>query len=41
MDLLFESLLRLVRRNPLYLTVVPFWPLHDRAWLKHQLARAD
>ncbi len=38
-DLLFESLLRLIRRNPLYLAVIPFWLLRGRAWLKHQLAR--
>ena len=38
-DLLFESLLRLIRRNPLYLVVIPFWLLRGRAWLKHQLAR--
>ena len=38
-DLLFESLLLLVRRNPLYLTIIPFWLLKGRAWLKHQIAR--
>ncbi len=38
-DLLFESLLLLIRRNPLYLAVVPFWLLKGRAWLKHQIAR--
>ncbi len=38
-ELLFESLLRLIRRNPLYLAVIPFWLLRGRAWLKHQLAR--
>lgn len=38
-DLLFESLLRLIRRNPLYLAVIPFWLLRGRAWLKHQIAR--
>ena len=38
-DLLFESLLLLIRRNPLYLAVIPFWLLRGRAWLKHQLAR--
>ncbi len=37
-DLLFESALRLVRRNPLYLFALPFWLLRGRAWLKHQLA---
>ncbi len=38
-DLLFESLLLLIRRNLLYLVVVPFWLLKGRAWLKHQIAR--
>ncbi len=38
-DLLFESMLRLIRRNPLYLALLPFWLLRGRAWLKHQLAR--
>ncbi|MYA35346.1 MAG: UbiA family prenyltransferase [Gammaproteobacteria bacterium] len=38
-DLLFESLLLLIRRNPLYLAVIPFWLLKGRAWLKHQIAR--
>ncbi len=38
-DLLFESLLALIRRNPLYLVVIPCWLLRGRAWLKHQLAR--
>ena len=38
-DLLFESLLRLIRRNPLYLLVLPVWLLRGRAWLKRQIAR--
>lgn len=38
-DLLFESMLLLIRRNPLYLALVPFWLLKGRAWLKHQIAR--
>lgn len=38
-DLLFESLLRLIRRNPLYLLLIPLWLLRGRARLKHQLAR--
>ncbi len=38
-DLLFESLLHLIRRNPLYLLLVPLWLLRGRARLKHQLAR--
>ena len=38
-DLLFESLLRLIRRNPLYLLLLPLWLLRGRASLKRQLAR--
>ena len=38
-DLLLESLLRLIRRNPLYLAAIPFWLLRGRAWLKRQIAR--
>lgn len=38
-DLLFESLLLLIKRNPFYLALIPFWLLRGRAWLKHQLAR--
>ncbi len=32
-DLLFESLLRLVRRNPLCLFLIPLWLLLGRIWL--------
>ncbi len=38
-DLLFESLLLLVKRNPFYLAAIPFWLLKGRASLKHQIAR--
>jgi 4-hydroxybenzoate polyprenyltransferase len=37
-DLLWESLLRLLKRNPLYLLAVPFWWMRGRAFLKRQLA---
>jgi len=37
-DLLLESLLRLIRRNPLCLAAIPFWLCKGRAWLKRQLA---
>lgn len=37
-DLLLESFLELIKRNFLYLFVVPFWLLKGRAWLKHQIA---
>src|SRR5205085_1573251 len=37
-DLLWESLLQLIKRQPLYLPRVPFWCLLGRAHLKAQLA---
>lgn len=37
-DLLWESLVRLLKRNPLWLVVLPFWWLRGRAGLKRQLA---
>ncbi|MGO8676023.1 MAG: UbiA family prenyltransferase [Limisphaerales bacterium] len=37
-DLVWESLVRLLRGNPLYLALLPFWALRGRAWLKRQLA---
>ena len=38
-DLLVESFLALVRRNPLYLLVLPFWLLRGRAFLKREISR--
>jgi apolipoprotein N-acyltransferase len=38
-DLLWESLARLLRRNPLQLFPVLYWWLRGRAYLKQQLAR--
>jgi 4-hydroxybenzoate polyprenyltransferase/phosphoserine phosphatase len=38
-DLLWESMLRLVARNPFYLFVLPFWFLRGRAHLKSEIAR--
>ena len=38
-DLLWESLARLLRRNPLILFAVLFWWMRGRAFLKQQLAR--
>jgi apolipoprotein N-acyltransferase len=38
-DLLWESLARLLRRNPLWLFPVLFWWMRGRAFLKHQLAQ--
>jgi 4-hydroxybenzoate polyprenyltransferase/phosphoserine phosphatase len=38
-DLLWESFVALLRRNPLWLFVAPFWWLRGRAFLKRQLAR--
>lgn len=37
-DMLWESLVRLLRRNPLWLFLVPFWWARGRACLKRQLA---
>jgi apolipoprotein N-acyltransferase len=38
-DLLWESLARLLRQNPLAVLAVLFWWIRGRAFLKHQLAR--
>ena len=38
-DLLAESMLLLVKRNPLYLVMLPVWLARGRAHLKHEVAR--
>ena len=38
-DLLYESLLRLLKRNPFYLLLLPFWLAGGKAHLKQQIAR--
>lgn len=38
-DLLWESALRLIARNPLYLFALPFWFLRGRARLKSEIAK--
>jgi 4-hydroxybenzoate polyprenyltransferase len=38
-DLMVESLLALVRQNPFYLLVIPFWLLRGRAFLKREISR--
>ena len=38
-DLLWESLVQLINRNPLYAFVLPFWLLRGRTCLKTQIAR--
>lgn len=38
-DILYESLLALLARNPLYLFLLPLWLLHGKAALKHEIAR--
>ncbi len=38
-DLLWESVLRLIARNPLYLLALPFWLMRGRACLKSQIAQ--
>lgn len=37
-DVLFESLLALLGRNPLYLFLLPFWLLRGKAAFKHEIA---
>jgi 4-hydroxybenzoate polyprenyltransferase len=37
-DVLWESLVLLLKRNPLYLVAMPFWLLRGRAFLKRQIA---
>ncbi len=36
-DMLLESLLLLVKQNPLYIALLPFWLLKGRAFLKHKI----
>ena len=36
-DMLWESLIRLLRKNPLWLVVIPFWWMRGRAFLKQQI----
>lgn len=38
-DLLLESTLTLLKRNPLYVFALPFWLLRGRAQLKHRVAQ--
>lgn len=38
-DLLYESVTLLIKRNPLYLLVLPLWLLRGTARFKHELAR--
>jgi 4-hydroxybenzoate polyprenyltransferase/phosphoserine phosphatase len=37
-DLLWESFGQLLRRNPLFVLLVPLWLLKGRSWLKRQIA---
>ena len=37
-DLLLESFLLLIKRNPLYLLLIPFWLLQGKARLKQHIA---
>ena len=37
-DVLWESLMLLLKRNPLFLVALPFWLLRGRAFLKQQIA---
>jgi 4-hydroxybenzoate polyprenyltransferase/phosphoserine phosphatase len=38
-DLLYEALCRLLKRNPLYVFMLPFWLWKGKAYVKHQIAR--
>lgn len=38
-DMLWESMARLLRRNPLFLLLIPLWFLRGRAYLKQAIAR--
>ncbi|MGH7320990.1 MAG: UbiA family prenyltransferase [Candidatus Rokuibacteriota bacterium] len=38
-DVFWESLVALLRRNPLLLALLPYWALRGRAALKHEVAR--
>jgi 4-hydroxybenzoate polyprenyltransferase len=38
-DMLVESVLALLKQNPLYLFVLPFWLLRGRGHLKHEVAK--
>jgi len=38
-DLLAESLVALLRKNPLYIMLLPFWLLNGKAALKHEIAK--
>ena len=40
-DVLFESLLQLIRSKPWYLALLPFWLLSGRAFLKRRIAEAS
>lgn len=37
-DMMWESIVRLLRRNPLYLFLLPVWWVNGRAYLKEQIA---
>jgi 4-hydroxybenzoate polyprenyltransferase/phosphoserine phosphatase len=38
-DLVWESLVRLIKRNPIFVLIVPFWLLRGRAYLKRQISQ--
>jgi hypothetical protein len=38
-DLLWESLLALLKQSPLLMVLLPFWLLKGKASLKHEIAR--
>ncbi len=38
-DLLIESVFALIKKNPLYVFLIPFWLLKGKSFLKHQVSR--
>lgn len=36
-DMLYESLILLIKKNPLFVFILPFWLLKGKGWLKHKL----
>ena len=39
-DLLFESILKLIKQNPLAIFLLPFWLIKGKAYLKSQIAKS-
>lgn len=37
-DLLYESIFKIIKKNPIYIVLIPFWLLRGRSYLKHKMA---